>query len=58
MEKLQLRCPSSYCKKLIYKEQTNVYELRKKTKNKEQSLKSLQLKEQEAENVSVNYCHP
>jgi hypothetical protein len=41
----------------MYKEHTNVYELRKRTKNKEQRTKSLQLKEQEAENVSVGYCH-
>jgi hypothetical protein len=43
---------------LIYKEQINVYELRKRTKNKEQRTKSLQLKEQGGENVSVGYCHP
>jgi len=42
--------------KLIYKEQIIVDEQR--TKNKEQSLKSLQLKEQGAENVSIGYCHP
>jgi hypothetical protein len=42
------------CKKLIYKEQTNVYELRKK--NKEQSLYSWKNKEQK--NISVGYCHP
>jgi hypothetical protein len=43
--------------KLIYKEQTIVDELRKRTKNEEQRTKSLQLKEQGAENVSVGYCH-
>ena len=60
---LRPNCPSHdhqrllfLLEKLIYKEHIIVDELRKK--NKEQSLKSLQLKEQGAENVSVGYCHP
>ena len=45
---IRFLCKASYsgtilsicCKKLIYKEQTNVYELKKRTKNKEQRLYS------------------